>query len=43
MWYMGGKYDNKKGDMSLAHLLARVSWYKRVSDITEGDVIKIMV
>ena len=34
---MEGKYDNE-GDLSWGYLFPRVSWYKRGSDITEGDV-----
>ena len=35
---MGGKCDNKKGDLNWAHPLLRVLGYKRRNDINEGDI-----
>ena len=38
-WYMGGKCDNKEGDLNWAHLFRRVLGHKRGSDITEYSII----
>ena len=40
---MGGKCDNKKGDLNLEHPFSRVSGYKRGSGIKEGDITEVGV
>jgi hypothetical protein len=40
---MRGKFDNKEGDLNRAHLLPRISEYKRGSDITEGAITEVRV
>ena len=40
---MGGKYDNKEGDLNCAHPTSRVWEYKRGSDITKGGIMKVRV
>jgi hypothetical protein len=43
LWYMRGKCDKMEGDLNWAHPFPRVSWYKRGSDIMEGDIMSIGV
>ena len=40
---MGGKYDNKEGDLIWEHPFPKVSGYKRGSDIKEGDITVVRV
>ena len=37
--YMGGKCDNKEGDLYIAHMFPRILGLERGSDITEDDII----
>jgi hypothetical protein len=40
---MGGKRENKEGDLNSAHLLSRVLGYKRRNDIEEGKITDVRV
>ena len=40
---MGGKCDNKQGNLNWVDPLPRISWYKNGSDITKGDITEVRV
>ena len=40
---MGGKCDNKKGDLNWEHPFPRIWEYKRGSDIKEGDIMEFII
>ena len=40
---MGGKRENKEGDLNSTHMFPRVWGYKRRSDIEEGEIADVRV